>query len=290
MKNENADFSFDSLLDQTMDSWRARAGFTFLRAENVNCERHGGFICRVYQNSAGELSEKICPTCVSEKAEAERKAEEAALHAELQAARISNQFDQACVPVRFKNRTLDNYEITEGENQARVHAYCKKYVENFNQVLENGTSIIFSGGVGTGKTHLSVGIANGLIAKGHTALFATVSGCVRRVRASWRSETETESDALKIFLIPQLLILDEVGIQSGSDNEHQILFEIINARYSNCLPTILLTNLPILDQVKNGVLERKGLKSFIGERLLDRMREGGGKAFTCDWQSGRTGR
>jgi len=290
MKNEKIEINFDSLLDQTMDSWRARAGYSFLRAENVNCESHGGFICRVYQNSSGGLSEKICPHCASEKSDAERRAEESALFAASQKARIANQFDQACVPVRFKNRTLENYAVTEGENQARIHAYCKHYVENFDSVLENGTSIIFSGGVGTGKTHLSVGIANGLIASGHTALFATVSGCVRRVRASWRSETETESDALKIFLIPQLLILDEVGIQSGSDNEHQILFEIINARYSNCLPTILLTNLPILDHAENGVVLRKGLKSFIGERLLDRMREGGGKAFTCDWQSGRVSR
>jgi len=290
MKNELTETNFDTLLDQTMDSWRARSGFKFLRAETVNCESHGSFICRVYENSAGELSEKKCPKCASEKAEAERKDEEIARSLEWKAARLANQFEQACVPLRFKNRTLDNYEINQGDNQARVHAYCKSYVENFEDVLSNGTSIIFSGGVGTGKTHLSVGIAHELIAKGYTALFATVSGCVRRVRASWRSDSETESDALKIFLIPQLLILDEVGIQSGSDNEHQILFEIINARYSNCLPTILLTNLPILDQVKNGVIERKGLKSFVGERLLDRMREGGGKAFTCDWQSGRVGR
>lgn len=273
-----------------MDSFHARAGNVFEREDVIKCDKHGETPTKVYRAPSGELIGIICPHCTLDQSKA-RDDEQMCLDAQERARRrMELAINGAMIPERFKTRTLDSYEVTCGEKQAAVLEFCKQYAANFDKALEAGTSVIFSGGVGTGKTHLSVGIAHQVMANGFTAVFATVSGMVRRVRSSWQSDDETELEAMRVFVTPQLLILDEVGIQSGSDNEHQILFEILNSRYERCRPTILLTNLPIRDHVENGVVTRKGLQSYIGDRLLDRMREGGGKAFTFDWQSGRIGR
>ncbi|HMY38129.1 MAG TPA: ATP-binding protein [Marinagarivorans sp.] len=268
---------------------RRRAGFEFLGQKESECERHGKFIHDEFIDKDGLVTAGVCPECHAENEKQREREESIRMQAENRARAIASKFESACIPQRFKDRTLSNYEI-HCDKQAAVLEFCKTYAERFNEVLRLGSSIILSGTVGTGKTHLSIGIANEIISNGYAALFSTAAGIVRRVRSSWGKNDEDESAAMNIFIMPDLLIVDEVGVQSGSDNEHQILFEILNARYEACKPTILLTNLPLQDQTENGSIVRKGLKSFIGERLLDRMREGGGRAFTLDWKSGRIGR
>ena len=41
-----------------------------------------------------------------------------------------------------------------------------------------------------------------------------------------------------------LLILDEVGVQFGSEFEKQLLFDVLNERYEKLKPSILLSNIP----------------------------------------------
>ena len=55
-----------------------------------------------------------------------------------------------------------------------------------------------------------------------------------------------------------------------------MMFEIINKRYEQVKPTIVVSNLLGND-----------LKAFISERVLDRLRQGGGKLIQFDWQSYR---
>jgi DNA replication protein DnaC len=72
------------------------------------------------------------------------------------------------------------------------------------------------------------------------------------------------------------LIIDEVGVQFGSDTEKMIVFDIIDGRYSNMLPTILISNLALPD-----------VKELIGERAIDRLREDGGVVVAMKWDSNR---
>lgn len=73
-----------------------------------------------------------------------------------------------------------------------------------------------------------------------------------------------------------LLIIDEVGVQFGSPSELAILQEVINTRYESMLPTILISNLT-LDQMKES----------IGERIVDRVTDGGRNRLTFGWESFR---
>lgn len=66
-------------------------------------------------------------------------------------------------------------------------------------------------------------------------------------------------------------------MQFGSEAEKLILFEIINTRYEKMRPTILISNLP-----------KDELSAFIGERVIDRMNDGGGCTLAFTWDSYRS--
>jgi DNA replication protein DnaC len=65
-------------------------------------------------------------------------------------------------------------------------------------------------------------------------------------------------------------------VQFGSLAESAILQEVINARYESILPTILISNLTF-DQ----------LKDAIGERIVDRVTDGGRNRQVFNWESYR---
>ena len=81
---------------------------------------------------------------------------------------------------------------------------------------------------------------------------------------------------IRYFTKPDLLIIDEVGVQFGSPAEMTILHEVINARYESVLPTILISNLP-----------PEQLKEFISDRIFDRVTDGGRNYLVFNWASFR---
>jgi DNA replication protein DnaC len=107
-------------------------------------------------------------------------------------------------------------------------------------------------------------------------VFVTVQRLIRRVKDSWHTKAETESEVVDAFASPDLLILDEVGVQFGSEFERQLLFDVLNERYEKLKPSILLSNIP-----------KEQLADYLGERVTDMLRENGDKMIGFDWESYR---
>lgn len=130
---------------------------------------------------------------------------------------------------------------------------------------------------GTGKTHIAIGIGLHVINHGHSVVFATVQRIMRRFKDSWRKNSEyTETQVMDELTTPDLLIIDEIGVQFGSEFEKNAMFDILNTRYENRRPTIMLSN-----------LTQKEVNAFLGDRIFDRLREDGGKCIPFDWASHR---
>lgn len=168
----------------------------------------------------------------------------------------------AAIPKRFLDKTIETFEV-RSESHRVAKDIVLDYMGNMDANLAKGRCLIFTGNVGVGKTHLACSIANQAVRTGHTVFFASVSKLIRLVRASWG--TREEQAVIDNLIALDLLIIDEVGIQSGTENERNILFDVINGRYENMKSTLIITN-----------LDRTQLPGYLGERIVDRLRENGG--------------
>lgn len=207
-------------------------------------------------------------------AEIERVQEETAK--QFMQRRADDLLKKAAIPPRFADRRLETF-VPHAEGPAKALQIAAEYADGFEDVLKTGRSLILCGGVGAGKTHLAVGIAHRVIAMNWVAVFTSVLGAIRTVKDTYAKGSQlTEAQAVENLTKPDLLILDEVGVQFGSDTEKMILFEIINGRYERLRPTIVISN-----------LAKDALAEYLGERVIDRLREGGGRMVIFDWPSYR---
>lgn len=240
-----------------------------------NCEMHGLFASYFTERNPGVGSK--CPVC-SDEAQKIRDAEqrEEQRHKAI-ADRLARRLGSAMIPPRFQDKTFDSFKVDD-EKQAKVLRVCRDYADNFNKHYNEGRSLLLLGNVGTGKTHLAAAIADQVIKQlGCTALYRTVYGILQYVKGSFDREAEyNEADAFAAFIEPHLLIIDEVGATKTTEFEQQTLFNIVNGRYEQQVPTIVISN-----------LMPEELVTAMGERCVDRLREGGGIAQIFTWGSVR---
>ena len=217
----------------------------------ATCEKHGKYPA-VYLDTYGSskpINGKLCPFC----------------HAvEL----FRKEMKTALIPTRFVEKSLDNFTVKDAW-QAQAKDKVKNYIDNLEQFADQGRSLIFLGNVGTGKTHLAVSLLKAFLQKGGSGVFLSVSDLILDIRDSWGKGSAREK--IELYASADLLVLDEVGVQAGTENERQILFSIINRRYNEVKPTVLISNLNI-----------DAFKDFVGKRIFDRLKENGGDlvAFT----------
>lgn len=242
--------------------------------EIFQCQKHGEVPYKQWANrSPHDAPRTTCPRCDDE-LKAQRKLEaDARLAEECRQRRIAWCRENSGLPALFGGASFEQYRISSsGQEMARNEC------QTFAKSLLSGTygNRILIGKVGTGKTHLAAAIANTLIEAEYSAIYTRVRDLINDIRATWKQGSElSEHEVIKKYTGRDLLILDEVGVQVGTENERNILFDVIDKRYAERLPTIVISN-----------LEVKGVSTALGERALDRLRDGG-KVVTFDWGSHR---
>lgn len=133
----------------------------------------------------------------------------------------------------------------KARNLRLAHERCLQYA------TEPEGWLVLTGSYGCGKTHLAAAIANQRLALGQEVLFVLVPDLLDHLRATFGPHSAVRFDELfEHVRTTPLLVLDDLGSQSGSPWAQEKLFQLLNHRYNAQLPTVITTNqrLEELDQ------------------------------------------
>lgn len=239
------------------------------------CPIHGEYEVKYLEVMPGRVWVKEnCSACATAKHEeemkrAQRQEEEQRIKREKE--RLTKARERANISPRNMFKKFDDY-IAETPEQKHAVNVCKEYIEQF----PSQNSLLMLGMVGTGKTLLASMMLD-RICENYSCEIIKVIDLIRKLKSTWSKTSEiSEADMLERYTKMDLLVIDEVGVQFGSDTEKLFIFDVIDGRYQNMLPTILISNLDI-----------ENLKSVVGDRVIDRLREGGGEMLAFSWESYR---
>ncbi|MCX8061511.1 MAG: ATP-binding protein [Anaerolineales bacterium] len=115
--------------------------------------------------------------------------------------------------------------------------------------------LFLQGGYGCGKTHLAAAIANMAVQLHVPTLFLTVPDLLDSLRSTISDGESSFEEHFNEIRTIRLLILDDFGTQNATPWAQEKLFQIINYRYINRLPTVITTNLR-LDQIEGRIRSR----------------------------------
>ncbi len=144
----------------------------------------------------------------------------------------------------YEQMTFGNFS-TEGrgalrEEQKTNLEYALKVSEDF---AENPSGwLFFTGRYGTGKTHLAAAIANDAVEKGREVIFQPVPDLLDQLRVTYGNSAVSYEDRFDRIRTVPLLVLDDLGAQSPTPWAEEKLYQIINFRYVNKLPTVITSN------------------------------------------------
>lgn len=235
------------------------------RAEFVrNCPTHGDYTPYL-STPAGADVESPCPSCFRDLISQERREQ----FAEMRRRVLDSRVKEAQVPEKYWKLGFAEF-LPSTEKIDRAVSVGKRFVKDFATHRFRGTSLIIYGNCGTGKTHLACAILREILNTGRSCLYITAMDLMRKIKSTWGKDgSEKERAALASLVEPDLLVIDEVGVQHGADggtnSDLTIITEVIDKRGWSNRPNIVVTNLD-LDE----------LPIWVGERVVSRLREHGG--------------
>lgn len=166
----------------------------------------------------------------------------------------------------FSNFRLDFYptepdrasNISPREKMEQVYAYCRDYAQTFSL---DSPSIFLYGATGLGKTHLSLAIADVVIARGFGVLYFSAQDLIREIETERFHTAGPERGGVFARITGcDLLILDDLGAEFTSPFASSVIYDVINSRLGARRPTIVSTNLTL-----------KEMESKYSQRITSRI-------------------
>ena len=152
---------------------------------------------------------------------------------------------------RAREQTFENFKIEiDGQIDTGLQL-CRDAATAFADTLDGW--IVFHGSYGNGKSHLCAAAANRLHERRKACIFISMPDLTKSLKDLMdddfaRSVNQTYGQRLSKYQAAPVLILDDIHAEKISDWSEGVLFEIVDYRYRNRLPTIFATNLDPLDK------------------------------------------
>ncbi len=153
----------------------------------------------------------------------------------------------------FDTFSLEYYSKEGGESSDRVRmenilTNCRKYAEEFSL---KSRSLLFQGGPGLGKTHLSLAIARELINSGYGVIYVSAPVIFDKIENEhFKFGGNNEFEMINNLVECDLLIIDDLGTEFGTSYKSSLIYNIMNSRMLSSKPTIISTNMSLSDMEK----------------------------------------
>ena len=153
-------------------------------------------------------------------------------------------------------QSFDNYSLDYFKNDEKtfrtmrmVLQTLKDYANNFSphatDRMPAGGNLLFVGGTGLGKTHLSTAVAKAVLDRGFDVVYTGAVGMVAAFENARFGSSVGMADTSDIerYYECDLLIIDDLGTEVSNQFTISSIYQVINTRLNLHRPTIISTNL-----------------------------------------------
>lgn len=180
------------------------------------------------------------------------------------AQKVAELIEQATIPKRHR------------EPMRREETAWQHKLDDLAAKLGAGFMVALVGVQGTGKTQFGASLIAINCRQKRTAKFTTAMDFFIDLKSTYDEDSKrNEAAALRAYLKPSLLVIDEMDERSESAWENRMLFHMLNKRYAELKDTLLIS--------------RRDAREFlasIGQSVQSRLQETGG-VISFNWPSWR---
>ena len=141
----------------------------------------------------------------------------------------------------FSDTEMCNWTFANdnGRNPQMKHAH--RYVDKWAEVRTKNIGLLLWGGVGTGKSFFAGCIANALMKQEVPVRMTNFARILNELNSSFSGRNDVVDNLCRY----PLLIIDDFGMERGTEYALEQIYNIVDSRYRSRKPLIVTTNLTL---------------------------------------------
>ena len=143
----------------------------------------------------------------------------------------------------FTDPAMREWTFANDNGKCPQMKHARFYVENWPTMQAENIGYLLWGGVGTGKSYFAGCIANALMEQEVAVRMTNFALILNDLTAS----LEGRNEYITRFCRAPLLILDDFGMERGTEYGLEQVYNVIDSRYRSRRPLIVTTNLSLQD-------------------------------------------
>ena len=143
----------------------------------------------------------------------------------------------------FTDPAMREWTFANDNGKCPQMKHARFYVEHWDTMQEENIGYLLWGGVGTGKSYFAGCIANALMEQEVAVRMTNFALILNDLTASF----EGRNEYITRFCRAPLLILDDFGMERGTEYSLEQVYNAIDSRYRSHRPLIVTTNLSLKD-------------------------------------------